>query len=110
MFKKETSFKLFVSKKVYFITNSEQEKRYISNVDVLKMLAESNRLRKYLDGLKCKLQAEDSELSDFFGQLKMLFFNGKFYKTNIANVDQLFRLIPSIASPKAAPFKIFKIN
>ena len=104
---KETSIKLFEEKKVRSVWNSEQEKWYISIVDVIEILTESNRPRKYWDDLKRKLQAEGSELSEKIGQLKMQSSDGKFYKTDVADVEQLFRLIQSIPSPKAEPFKLW---
>jgi len=105
--KRETNIKLFESKKVRSIWDSEQEKWYISVVDVIEVLTESNRPRKYWDDLKRKLQAEGSELSEKIGQLKLQASDGKFYKTDVADVEQLFRLIQSIPSPKAEPFKMW---
>jgi hypothetical protein len=102
----KTDVKLFESKKVRSIWDSEQEKWYISIVDVIEVLTESERPRKYWDDLKRKLHAEGSELSEKIGQLKMQSSDGKFYKTDVADVEQLFRLIQSIPSPKAEPFKI----
>jgi hypothetical protein len=67
----ETAIKLFEERKVRTLWNSEQEKWYISIVDVIEVLTESNRPRKYWDDLKRKLQAEGSELSEKIGQLKM---------------------------------------
>ena len=104
---KEASIKLFEEKKVRSVWDSEQEKWYISIVDVIEILTESNRPRKYWDDLKRKLQAEGSELSEKIGQLKMQSSDGKFYKTDVADVEQLFRLIQSIPSPKAEPFKLW---
>ena len=104
---KGTSIKLFESKKVRSVWDSEQEKWYISIVDVIEVLTESSRPRKYWDDLKRKLQAEGSELSEKIGQLKMQSSDGKFYKTDVADVEQLFRLIQSIPSPKAEPFKLW---
>jgi len=67
---KETSIKLFENRKVRSAWDSEQEKWYISIVDVIEVLTESSRPRKYWDDLKRKLQAEGSELSEKIGQLK----------------------------------------
>ena len=105
--KKETSTKLFENRKVRSLWDYEQEKWYISIVDVIEVLTESNRPRKYWDDLKRKLQAEGSELSEKIGQLKMQSSDGKFYKTDVADVEQLFRLIQSVPSPKAEPFKLW---
>ena len=102
--KPKNSIKLFENKQVRSVWDSEQEKWHISIVDVIEVLTGSNRPRKYWDDLKRKLQAEGSELSEKIGQLKMQSADGKFYKTD-ADVEQLFRLIQSIPSPKAEPFK-----
>jgi len=101
------SIKLFENKQVRSVWDSEQEKWYISIVDVIEVLTESDRPRKYWDDLKRKLRAEGSELSEKIGQLKMQSSDGKFYKTDVADVEQLFRLIQSIPSPKAEPFKMW---
>jgi hypothetical protein len=103
----KTAIKLFENKKVHSLWDSEQEKWYISIVDVIEVLTESDRPRKYWDDLKRKLQVEGSELSEKIGQLKMKSSDGKFYKTDVADVEQLFRLIQSIPSPKAEPFKMW---
>jgi hypothetical protein len=99
--------KLFESKKVRSIWDSEQEEWYISIVDVIEILTESDRPRKYWDDLKRKLRAEGSELSEKIGQLKMQAPDGKMRLTDVADVEQLFRLIQSIPSPKAEPFKLW---
>jgi hypothetical protein len=104
---KEASIKLFEEKKVRSVWDSEQEKWYISIVDVIEILTESNRPRKYWDDLKRKLQAEGSELSEKIGQLKLQAPDGKMRFTDVADVEQLFRLIQSIPSPKAEPFKLW---
>jgi len=70
-------------------------------------LTESDRPRKYWNDLKKKLQQEGSELSEEIGQLKMPSSDGKMYKTDCMNTEQLFRLIQSIPSPKAEPFKLW---
>ena len=71
------------------------------------VLTESDRPRKYWNDLKKKLQQEGSELSEEIGQLKMPSSDGKMYKTDCMNTEQLFRLIQSIPSPKAEPFKLW---
>ena len=76
-------------------------------VDVVAVLTESDRPRKYWNDLKKKLQQEGSELSEEIGQLKMPSSDGKMYKTDCMNTEQLFRLIRSIPSPKAEPFKLW---
>ena len=102
-----TAVRLFEDKTIRSVWDEEHEKWYISIVDVVEVLTESTRPRKYWDDLKRKLQAEGSQLSEKIGQLKMLSADGKFYKTDVATVEQLFRLIQSIPSPKAEPFKLW---
>jgi hypothetical protein len=101
----KNAIKIFENRQVRSVWDSEQEKWYISIVDVIAVLTGSERPRKYWDDLKRKLQTEGSELSEKIGQLKMQSADGKFYKTDVADVEQLFRLIQSIPSPKAEPFK-----
>ncbi|MCK9255882.1 MAG: hypothetical protein M0P36_08870, partial [Bacteroidales bacterium] len=84
-----------------------QEKWYFSVIDVIEILTESPRPRKYWNALKTKLKEEGSELSQNMGQLKMQSSDGKFYLTDVADTEQLFRLIQSIPSPKAEPFKVW---
>ena len=104
---KETAIKLFEEKEVRSIWDAEQEKWFISIVDVIEILTETDRPRKYWSDLKTKLKKEGSELSEKIGQLKMQSADGKFYNTDIADTEQLFRLIQSIPSPKAEPFKLW---
>ena len=104
---KETAIKLFEEKEVRSIWDAEQEKWYISIVDVIEILTETDRPRKYWSDLKTKLKKEGSELSEKIGQLKMQSADGKFYNTDVADTEQLFRLIQSIPSPKAEPFKLW---
>ncbi len=105
--KNETTIKLFEEKKVRSIWNEEEEKWYFSIVDVIEALTDSERPRKYWSDLKSKLNIEGSQLSENIGQLKMQSTDGKFYKTDVADTEQLFRLIQSIPSPKAEPFKLW---
>ena len=104
---KETAIKLFEEKQVRTSWNQEEEKWYISIVDVIGVLTESDRPRKYWSDLKSKLKKEGSELSDKIGQLKMISDDGKMRITDVADTEQLFRLIQSIPSPKAEPFKLW---
>ena len=105
--KNETTIKLFEEKKVRSIWNEEEEKWYFSIVDVIEALTDSERPRKYWSDLKSKLNIEGSQLSENIGQLKIQSTDGKFYKTDVADTEQLFRLIQSIPSPKAEPFKLW---
>ncbi len=104
---KETAIKLFEEKQVRSLWDEDQEKWYISIVDVIEILTGTDRPRKYWSDLKTKLKKEGSELSEKIGQLKMQSADGKFYKTDVADTEQLFRLIQSIPSPKAEPFKLW---
>jgi len=100
-----SNIKLFESQKIRSHWDAEQEKWYFSVVDIIAVLTESPRPRKYWNALKTKLQEEGSQLSQFLGQLKMQSGDGKSYLTDVADTEQLLRLIQSIPSPKAEPFK-----
>jgi len=103
----KSGIKIFEERKVRTVWDEETEEWYFSIIDVVEVLTDSDRPRKYWNDLKKKLQKEGSELSEKIGQLKMLSVDGKMYKTDVANTDQLFRLIQSIPSPKAEPFKLW---
>ena len=101
----QTAIKLFENKKVRSIWDSEQGKWYISIVDVVGVLTESPNPNNYWKVLKNRLKNEGNESVTNCNQLKMQSSDGKYYKTDVADVEQLFRLIQSIPSPKAEPFK-----
>ena len=103
----DNAIKLFEDKKVRTLWDSDQEKWYFSIVDVIEILTNSDRPRKYWSDLKLKLAKEGSQLSEKIGQLKMLAEDGKMRITDVADTEQLFRLIQSIPSPKAEPFKLW---
>ena len=103
----KNEIKLFEDKKVRSIWDANQEQWYFSIVDVIEVLTESPRPRKYWNALKTKLKNEGSQLSQNLGQLKMLSPDGKLYKTDVATIEQLFRLIQSTPSKKAEPFKLW---
>lgn len=105
--KQHNTIQIFEDKKVRTIWDADQEKWFISIIDVIEVLTDSPRPRKYWNALKTKLKTEGSELSQKLGQLKMQSADGKFYLTDVADTEQLFRLIQSIPSPKAEPFKIW---
>ncbi len=105
--KKQNAIKLFEGRKVRVEWDEPQEKYLFSVVDVIEILTESPRPRKYWNALKTKLQDEGSQLSQDLGQLKMKSADGKFYLTDVADTEQLFRLIQSVPSPKAEPFKMW---
>ena len=100
-----SSIKLFESKKVRSHYDPEKEIWYFSIIDVIEILTDSPRPRKYWSALKTKLQAEGSELSQKLGQLKMQAEDGKMRETDVADTQTLLRIIQSIPSPKAEPFK-----
>jgi len=104
---KETAIKLFEDKKVRTDWDAEQEKWYLSIIDVIEVLTGTDRPRKYWSDLKAKLNKEGSELSEKIGQLKMSAPDGKMRSTDVADTEQLFRLVQSIPSPKAEPFKLW---
>lgn len=103
----KNSIKLFEEKQVRTAWDAEQEKWYFSIIDVIEALTGSPRPRKYWNALKTKLQAEGSELSHELGQLKLPAEDGKLRLTDVADTEQLFRLVQSIPSPKAEPFKLW---
>ena len=104
---KENTIKLFDEKPVRTVWDAEYEKWYISIIDVVGILTDSSNPRKYWSVLKTRLKAEGSQLATNCSQLKMQSADGKFYKTDVADAEQLFRLIQSIPSPKAEPFKLW---
>ena len=95
--------KLFEHKEVRSVWDEEQEKWYFSIIDVIEVLTESSRPRKYWSDLKTKLKKEGCELSEKIGQLKMLSPDGKMRSTDVADVPQLllkilyksYRLFPA---------------
>ncbi|WP_386695335.1 BRO family protein [Lonepinella sp. MS14435] len=98
---------VFEQKEVRSHWDAEQEKWYFSIVDVVEVLTESPNPRKYWSVLKTRLKKEGSQLATNCSQLKMPAADGKMYKTDVADTEQLFRLIQSIPSPKAEPFKLW---
>lgn len=104
---KKNEIKLFEDKKVRTLWDEEEEKWYLSIVDVIAVLTDSPNPRKYWSVLKTRLKAEGSQLTTNCSQLKMQSADGKFYLTDVADTEQLFRLIQSIPSPKAEPFKLW---
>jgi len=104
---KEIAIKLFDQKQIRTVWNDEQEKWYFSIVDVIEVLTETDRPRKYWEDLKSKLKKEGSQLSDDIGQLKMEANDGKMRMTDVADTKQLLRLIQSLPSSKAEPFKLW---
>jgi hypothetical protein len=102
-----SDIKIFEDKKVRALWDDEGEKWYISVIDVIEVLTGTDRPRKYWNDLKTKLKKEGSELSEKIGQLKLEAPDGKMRLTDVADTEQIFRLIQSIPSPKAEPFKLW---
>lgn len=105
--KQENAISIFEQKQVRTLWDVEKELWYISIIDVIEVLTETDRPRKYWNDLKSKLKKEGSELSEKIGQLKMTAPDGKMRLTDVADTEQIFRLIQSIPSPKAEPFKLW---
>lgn len=103
----QNAIKIFEEKKVRTVWDSETEEWYFSIVDVIAVLTDSDNPRRYWSDLKRKLSKEGSQLYAKIVQLKMPSGDGKYYKTDVATTEQLFRLIQSVPSPKAEPFKLW---
>jgi DNA-damage-inducible protein D len=103
--KKETAIKVFESKQVRSIWSEEDQKWYFSIIDVVEILTDSSIPKRYWSDLKKKLKVEGSQLYEKIVQLKFKAADGKFYPTDCTDTEGLLRLIQSIPSPKAEPFK-----
>ena len=104
---KETAIKLFNDHKIRTHWDQDQEKWYFSIVDVVGVLTESIDVASYWRKLKQRLRDEGNETVTNCHGLKMLAADGKMRLTDVADTEQLFRLIQSIPSPKAEPFKLW---
>ena len=102
---KMNSIKLFQSAKIRSVWNEEEQQWYFSVVDIVGALTNSSDNRKYWNKLKQRLKEEGSETVTFCHQLKMPASDGKMRKTDAANTKGALRIIQSIPSPKAEPFK-----
>ncbi len=107
MDKKSTSMILFQEKHVRRHRDEEKEVWYFSIIDIIELLTQNHRSRKYWNDLKKKLLFEWSQLSEKIGQLKMIASDGKYYMTDVLDTENILRLIQSIPSPKAEPFKVW---
>ena len=105
--KQQETIQIFEDRKVRTLWDNAQEKWYFSIIDTIAVLTESLSPRKYWSVLKARLKKEGSQLATNCSQLKMQSADGKFYKTDVADTEQLFRLIQTIPSPKAEPFKLW---
>lgn len=105
----DNQLKLFEDKKIRANWDNEQEKWYFSVVDVIAVLTDNDyqKSRNYWKWLKNKLIQEGSELVSLTNQLKMKSVDGKYYNTDVMNIEQVLRLIQSIPSKKAEPFKLW---
>lgn len=103
----ENQIQLFEGQQVRYVWDSEKEKYFFSVVDVIQVLTETDRPRKYWSDLKHKLETEGSEVSEKIGQLKLPAPDGKMRLTDVADTEQVFRLVQSIPSKKAEPFKLW---
>ena len=104
--KDNSSIQLFENQKIRTAWDAEKEEWYFSIIDVISVLTGTANPRRYWSDLKRKLKAEGAnELYEKIVQLKMLSSDGKRYKTDVVNTEQLLRIIQSIPSPKAEPFK-----
>ncbi len=104
---KDKSIKLFEQKNIRTHWDEEQEKWFFSIIDIVEVLTGTDRPRKYWSDLKAKLISEGSQLSEKIGQLKMKAEDGKMRLTDVADTEEILRLIQSIPSPKAEPFKMW---
>ncbi len=105
----DNELKIFEDKKIRAKWDEEQEKWYFSVVDVVSILTDNDyqKSRNYWKWLKGKLNEEGSELVSFTNQLKMKSLDGKYYNTDVMTTEQVLRLIQSIPSKKAEPFKLW---
>lgn len=111
MNKLETISNLFEDNEIRSIWDKDKGDYYYSVVDVIEALTNSGRSRKYWSDLKLKLKEEGSQLSENIGQLKMKSNkDGKNYLTDVLDTKEILRLIESIPSPKAEPFKVWLAN
>ena len=97
--------KIFNNETIRTVWDKEQEKYFISIVDLIGVLTESNRPRKYWSDLKRKLKQEGNEVSEKIGQLKLKSQDGKYRLTDVVDIEEMFRIIESIPSKNAEPIK-----
>ena len=103
----QNEIQLFDGKQVRYVWDEEQEKYFFSVVDVIQVLTDSTTPRRYWSDLKRNLAAEGSEMYEKIVQLKLPSSDGKSYLTDVADTEQVFRLIQSVPSKKAEPFKLW---
>ncbi len=98
---------IFEGQKIRRVWDEEKELWYFAIMDIVEVLTQTGRPRKYWNDLKTKLKAEGSQVSEKIGQLKIQASDGKYYETDAADTETMFRIIQSIPSPKAEPFKLW---
>ncbi|MBR9691568.1 hypothetical protein GOV06_02180 [Candidatus Woesearchaeota archaeon] len=103
----KNAIKLFQNKKIRVEWDENKEKWFFSIIDIISILTNSLNPRKYWSVLKTRLKSEGSQLATNCSQLKLKSSDGKFYNTDVADTEQLLRLIQSIPSKKAEPFKMW---
>ena len=103
----KTKLAIFEGHQIRRHWDERKELWYFAVMDVIQVLTQTDRPRKYWNDLKSKLKKEGSELSEKIGQLKMQASDGKYYSTDAADTETMLRLIQSIPSPNAEPFKLW---
>ncbi len=107
MAKKKVALAIFEGKTIRRQWDADKELWYFSIMDVIEVLAGTYRPRKYWNDLKRKLKNEGSEVSERIGQLKMQAADGKHYNTDVADTETMLRIVQSIPSKNAEPFKLW---
>ena len=106
-----SNIKLFESKQIRSVWNEEDQKWYFSVVDVVEVLTDSTNPRDYWFKMKIRVKTEDGlELSTICRQFKMKATDGKMRETDVADSKTLLRIIQSIPSPRAEPFKLWLLD
>ena len=103
----DNEIKLFEGNQIRSIWDNEREEWYFSIVDIVGVLTESENPRKYWSVLKTRLKKEGNELATICSQLKIKATDGKMRSTDVADMQGIFRIIQSVPSPKAEPFKMW---
>ena len=103
----DNEIKIFEGNRIRSSWDEEKEEWYFSIIDILGILTESENPRKYWSVLKVRLKKEGNELATICSQLKMKASDGKMRQTDVANMQGIFRIIQSVPSPKAEPFKMW---
>ncbi len=103
----DNEIKLFEGSQIRSVWDNEKEEWYFSIIDILGVLTESENPRKYWSVLKTRLKQEGNELATICSQLKMNASDGKMRNTDVADMQGIFRIIQSVPSQKAEPFKMW---